>query len=264
MIRWLGAFVVATMLGAWSAFAQTSTGSERAEKAVLVSAAALGQRIPDAVFTRSDGKSVRISDYAGRPLLVSMIYTGCIDVCPTLLESLYPAVNAARNSLGADSFSVITVGFDAAADSPARMESFARARGINLPNWDFLAGDEANVSALARAVGFAYYARAGGWDHLAQVSVIDKDGLVYNQVYGSAFEPPLIVDPLKALVFDRRQPLSSMTALINRVKYFCTVYDPSSGRYYFNYSLFMSIAIGIFCFGGVLTVLLREWRRAIR
>jgi protein SCO1/2 len=52
-----------------------------------------------------------------------------------------------------------------------------------------------------------------------------------------------------------------MTQLINRVRFFCTVYDPSSGRYYFNYSLFMGIAIGIVCFGFALIVLIREWRK---
>jgi len=73
---------------------------------------------------------------------------------------------------------------------------------------------------------------------------------------------PLIVEPLKNLVLGRELPLSSLDRLIDRVKFFCTVYDPYSGRYYFNYSLFMSIAIGIACFGLVLAVLVREWRRA--
>ena len=63
------------------------------------------------------------------------------------------------------------------------------------------------------------------------------------------------------LVFQRGAPLSSLSRLVDRVKYFCTVYDPNSGRYYFNYSLFMGIAIGIGCFGFALIVLIREWRK---
>ena len=75
------------------------------------------------------------------------------------------------------------------------------------------------------------------------------------------FEPPVIVEPLKDLVFGRYQPLASVQGIIDRIKLFCTVYDPNSGRYYFDYSLFAGIAIGLFCLGLILTVLIREWRR---
>lgn len=254
LLAWLG---VVFALAAAPAGAQSN-----AERAVAVSQAALGQRIPDLAFTQTDGRSVRLSNYRGKPLLITMIYTACVDVCPTLIENLGPAIEAARAALGPDSFSVITVGFDARHDTPERLQSFARARGTDQPNWWFLAGDEVNTNALAQAVGFAFYSRAGAYDHLAQVSIVDGEGRLYQQIYGAVFEPPLIVEPLKSLVFNRDRPLVSLDRLVDRIKYFCTVYDPSSGRYYFNYSLFMGIVIGIVCFGLVLAFLAKEWRRA--
>jgi protein SCO1 len=235
--------------------------SSRESEAIAASQGARGRDLPDANLMTIDGKTVRLSDYRGRPLLVTMIYTGCIDVCPTFIESLRPAVEAAQKALGADSFATITVGFDTLQDTPNRMRAYARARGIDLPNWDFLSTDEANLHVLASAVGFAYYSRATGFDHFAQVSIVDAGGRVYQQVYGAVFEPPLVVEPLKFLVLGRGEPLSSLARLIDRVRFFCTVYDPSAGRYYFNYSLFMTIGIGFACFGAALVFLLREWRR---
>ena len=114
---------------------------------------------------------------------------------------------------------------------------------------------------MARAVGFAIYARAGGFDHIAQVSLVDAKGTLYQQVYGAVFEPPVIVEPLKDLVFGRYRPVSSLQGIFDRIKLFCTVYDPNSGRYYFDYSLFVGIAIGLLCLGLVLGFLIREWRR---
>ncbi|KAB2850922.1 MAG: SCO family protein [Hyphomicrobiaceae bacterium] len=233
----------------------------KAENAVRLSQSALGNRLPELTFTGTEGQSVRLSDYRGKPLLISLVYTGCADVCPTQLESMIPAIKAAQRALGADSFSAITIGFDTKNDTPSRLKSFARTRGAVLPNWKFLAADEETLEALSKSVGFGFYSRAGGFDHLAQVSVIDGEGRLYQQLYGAVFEPPLVVEPLKALVFNRNKPLVSVAALIDRIKWFCTVYDPAAGRYYFNYSLFLSIGIGLVCFGLVLAFMLKEWRQ---
>ena len=261
-MRWrVGPLVALNVLLSWQAVAEGAEGVSTAQKAAQVSQSALGQALPDLAFTRIDGRMVKLSEYRGKPLLVTLVYTSCVDVCPTLIENLYPAVAEARRTLGPDSFSVITVGFDVGKDTPQRMRAFASAHGADLPNWAFLSADEENLDRLARSVGFAYYGRAGTWDHLAQVSVIDADGRLRQQIYGAVFEPPLIVEPLKSLVFGRDLPLASLGSLIDRVKFFCTVYDPSSGRYYFNYSLFLNIAIGFLCFGRVLGMLMQEWRR---
>lgn len=235
--------------------------NERADALLDTSQAALGQSLPDLSFVDTEGKTVNLSEFRGKPLLVTLLYTGCADVCPTLIQNLVPAVEVAQKALGRDSFSVVTIGFDTRQDTPQRLKSFALSRGVDLPGWRFLAAEASEVDALARAVGFGFYSRAGGFDHLSQVSIVDGQGIVYQQVYGAVFEPPLIVEPLKNLVFKRDKPLVSISQLVNRVKFFCTVYDPSSGRYYFNYSLFMGIAIGIACFGFALIVLVREWRK---
>lgn len=240
----------------------SALAASNAENAIALSQAALGQQLPDLALTDTSGRTVRLSDYRGKPLLVSMIYTGCADVCPTLLESLYPAVEAGRRAFGEDSFSVITVGFDIRNDTPERLRLFARTRGIDLPNWKFLAADEESLDALARAVGFGIYSRAGGFDHLAQVSLIDAEGRVSQQIYGAVFEPPIIMDPLKALVLRRSEPLKSLDILVDRIRYFCTVYDPKSGRYYFNYSLFISVGIGLLSFSLIVLALVREWWRS--
>ena len=256
-MRWLLVIFLAAV-GAASAAAQ---GNDRAAEALGVSRSALGATLPDVSLTDIRGEPVSLAGFRGKPLLVTLVYTSCADVCPTLIETLYPAVQEAHAALGRDSFSVVTVGFDVRQDTPERMRLMAKERGIDLPNWQFLAGDQENLDALARAVGFAFYARPGGFDHMAQVSVVDQKGQLYQQVYGAVFEPPVIVEPLKDLVFGRLRPISSLQEIVDRIKLFCTVYDPNSGRYYFNYSLFAGIAIGLLCLSLILAFIIREWRR---
>jgi protein SCO1/2 len=92
-----------------------------------------------------------------------------------------------------------------------------------------------------------------------QSSVIDRNGVVYSQVYGVTFELPWLVEPLKELVFNRPSSAGHLFAgLIDRVKLFCTVYDPATGRYRFDNSLFVQIAVGASMILAILFYLLNE------
>jgi protein SCO1/2 len=62
-------------------------------------------------------------------------------------------------------------------------------------------------------------------------------------------------------VFGRERDFSSLEGIVNRVRLFCTLYDPRDDRYYFDYSIFIGLTIGVLCLGGVGTVLVRNiWR----
>jgi len=51
--------------------------------ALRSSQAAVGRAIGDYTLRDREGRTVRLSSYRGKPLLVSFIYTGCFQVCPT-------------------------------------------------------------------------------------------------------------------------------------------------------------------------------------
>ena len=236
-----------------------------ADSAVATSQAAIGKQLEDYSLYDRQGRPVNLSDYQGKPLLISMIFTSCHHVCPAITRHLATAVEAAREALGEDSFQVVTVGFDTAVDTPDRMRVFAKKQGINGPNWAFLSGSAEEVTRLVENVGFVYYPSPRGFDHINQVTVIDRDGVVYRQIYGAAFELPWLVEPIKELVYNRPQPGDHIGAgLLNRIKLFCTVYDPNTGRYKFDYSLFVGMGVGAIALLSVLFWLLLEYSRARR
>jgi protein SCO1/2 len=225
--------------------------------AIRYSQAAIGRQLGDYAFVDQDDSVVRIADYRGKPLVVNLVYTSCGDVCPMVVESLSRAVGVAQQALGRDSFAVVTVGFDVARDTPARMKAFAAAHGIDSPNWRFLSTDKETAARLAGDLGFIYYASARGFDHLAQTTVVDRDGRIYRQVYGADFGSPALVEPLKDLVFGRGAPITGIDSLFNRIRLFCTIYDPNRGRYRFSYAIFISIGAGGLSLGAVGFVLVR-------
>jgi protein SCO1/2 len=236
-----------------------------ADKTILISQAAVGNTLQDFEFTDSHGSPVTLSQYQGKPLLVSLIFTSCHHVCPAITKHLASAVDAAREALGEDSFRVITVGFDTPVDTPDAMRVFANQQDIDDPDWDFLSASAETMAGLVENIGFVYFPSPRGFDHVNQVTVVDRDGVVYRQVYGAAFDLPWLVEPLKELVFNRPQPGSHFTSdLLGRIKLFCTVYDPNTGRYKFDYSLFVGMGVGVLSVLAVIAYLLLEFLRARR
>lgn len=245
--------------------AQGKDGGYDADSAIENSQAAVGRTLEDFSLYDRQGRAVSLSQYRGRPLLISMIFTSCHHVCPAITRHLDTAVKAAREALGQDSFQVLTIGFDTAVDTPDAMRVFARKQSIDDPNWAFLSGSAETVAGLVDNIGFVYFPSPRGFDHINQVTVVDGDGLVYRQVYGAAFDLPWLVEPLKELVFNRPQPGAHIGAgLVNRIKLFCTVYDPNTGRYRFDYSLFVGIGVGALVVITLIFWLVLEYLRARR
>jgi protein SCO1 len=234
------------------------------DDALRASQAAVGRPIGDYTLTAADGRPVRLADFRGKPLLVNFVYTGCTQVCPTTAKFLGRAVREAQAALGADAFATVTIGFNPPADSPQAMRAFARQFDLDLPHWEFLSPDLADVASLTRDFGFSYAAASGGFDHLTQVTIVDGNGRVFRQVYGESFELPMLVAPLKELVTGAPAPASTLSGLLGRVRVLCTVYDPLSGRYRLNYGLFIEIFAGLSILGSVAWYLASEWRRQRR
>jgi protein SCO1/2 len=226
--------------------APATTTALDADAAVRASEAALGRRIGEHTLLDRDGNAVRLSSFRGKPLLVSFVYTGCFQVCPTGTRSLLQAVRALEKRFGTGQYRVASIGFNQPADSPAAMKAFAAQNGIDLPHWSFLSAPARDVEALTREFGFSFQATPAGFDHVLQVTVVDADGRIVRQVYGAEVGADALGEPLTLLLASQPLPLQSgLAGLIDRVRILCTVYDPSSGTYRVDYSLALEVAGGL-------------------
>lgn len=251
------------LLGALAAppiAAQVVTVHDEAS-ALRVSQSAIGKPVRDHAFVNADRETITLDSFRGKPLIVNLIYTSCDHTCPLVVQTLARAVEVAQDAFGEDSFHVVTVGFDPRYDKPARMRSYARAQGIDLPNWQFLSATPATIDALVEDVGFVFYPSPRGFEHLAQTTILDDQGVVYRHLYGAEFTPPGLVEPMKDLIFGRKGNFTSISGLVNRVRLFCTIYDPSRDRYRFDYSVIVGAVIGFISLTGIAVVVVRAWRR---
>ena len=240
---------------------QESTREFQYKAALQQSQDAIGMVVGDHSLTDHNGHALSLADLRGKPLVLSLIYTSCYQICPMTTRHLARVVEKARAALGEDSFNVAVLGFDAYHDSPQAMLHFARKQGIDDRGWYLLSASPATVNALAAELGFEFFASPNGFDHITQATVIDAGGRVYRQVYGEVFETPLLVEPLKELVLGQPRPNQTLLSeLIDKVRFFCTTYDPARDAYHFDYSLFIGIFVGATIILSGIIFLVREIR----
>jgi len=234
------------------------------DEAMRNSQAAIARPVGDHELLTHRGERLRLSTLRGRPVVVSMIYTSCVHICTPTTAELRRAVREARATLGESSFIVLSVGFDTRNDTPERLAEFARSLRIDDPEWYFATADEATIAALSRDLGFMYAPATGGFDHLVQTTILDDEGRVFRQLYGQSFKGPVLIDPLRRVRIGASPIVAGAPGILERVRLLCTVYDPKSGRYRFDYSLILSVVLGVGCFVLIAVFIGRNWRAAMR
>jgi protein SCO1/2 len=255
------AAALASVLGVAPATAAPASSQLDPAAAVARGTQALGRIVGSYVLVDMNGAPLALRDYRGKPLVISLVYTSCSSVCPSTTQHVIDAVNEAGRMIGLDRFNVLTVGFDARNDTPARLSQFASTQGVRSPNWRVASGDAGTIEALLGDLGFSYRAVAGGFDHLTQTTILDSDGRIYRHVYGEEFPLQMFIEPLKDVVYGTT-PSLSFRGIVDRIKFICTAYDPGAGHYRIDFGLvFGSVIAGVslLLMGGLI---LREWLRS--
>jgi peroxiredoxin len=121
-----------------------------------------GQPAPEFALESLDGKTVRLSDFRGKAVLVNFWATWCQ---PCKIEM--PWFEEMQKQYGPNGFQVLGIAMDDAGKED--IAKFAKEMGVNYP---ILIGKE--------AVGDAY----GGVQFLPSTFFIDRDGKVVDRVFG--------------------------------------------------------------------------------
>jgi protein SCO1/2 len=248
-------------LASVDSLASTTTLGLDANAALRASQAVVGQTVGDFTLLDREGKPVRLSQYRGKPLLVSFIYTGCFQVCPVTTQALQNALEGSSGVFSTNQFNVVSIGFNQPSDSPQALKAFALQHRISKPNWDFLSPHPSTVAPLTQAFGFNFVATPAGFDHVLQVTVLDAQGRIYRQIYGEDLNPDALGEPLKELLLNA--PIAQQLRfedLVDRVRILCTVYDPKTGTYRVQYGLLIEVAGGVTFAIAMLWFFAAEWR----
>lgn len=208
-------------------------------KAVETAKAVEGNGIADYKLVDQDEKEFLVSSYAGKPFLVSFIFTTCPDICDSIVATLVPAIEEVRKELG-DEFNALVVGFDAEHDTPEMMREFGEHHDTDFSLVRFGSGDAETVGRMTKDFGFYYEeSEDGGFNHLGLVTVVDADGKIYRQIYKTGIEAADLRLPLNQLLSGEVR--ESRPTLLAQLKALCLKYDPETGEYYVDYAYLFGV-----------------------
>jgi protein SCO1/2 len=111
------------------------------------------ERIPNVELTTHEGRVVRFYGdlVKGRVVIVSFMYTACVDQCPLTTANLMAVRELLGDRVGRDIF-LYSVTLDPARDTPEVLKRYAEQHGVK-PGWTFLTGRRRNIETLRRALG---------------------------------------------------------------------------------------------------------------
>jgi len=195
-----------------------------------------GAKLPlDTMFTDQDGKKVRLGGYfTGKPVVLTLNYYLCPMLCPITLSGLNRAMEGAGGLAPGRDYKVVTISInpdETSRDARERAdETYKMVTKFKGPElwWPFLTGDEKDIEAVTKAVGFRYK-RIDRLNiaHPTVFIVLTPEGEVSRYLYGVG---PSSADLRLALIEAANGRVGASTAL-NRLLLFCYHYDPVGKKY---------------------------------
>ena len=163
-----------------------------------------GEEVPELVFVDQRGQSHRLSDFRGKALAVTFIYTRCPipDFCP-LMDRHFAS---AQHTLAGDDelrrrVHLLSISFDPEFDSPPVLAKHASRAGADPATWSFVTGDRDDVDAFAGKFGVSVMRGDGSAQeilHNLRTAVIDERGRLVKVFTGNDWQPSQLVSELRA------------------------------------------------------------------
>jgi protein SCO1/2 len=162
----------------------------------------IGKEVPDFRLLNQDSKRIHISQYRGRPLLLTFIYTRCPlpDYCPRTSS------NFAEVHRGLQSWAeagrkphLLTISFDTDFDTPAVLRSYA-ARYIDFAgfrDWTFATGTPDEIKQITGYFGLMYRHESGQITHSLVTALIAPDGKLARLYRNNVWTPGQVLEDLR-------------------------------------------------------------------
>ena len=145
-----------------------------------------GDAVPDFTLVNQDGKIVHLSNYRGKVLLVTFIYTRCPlpDFCPRMNENFRAVQKLLQDTPGATNRAeFLSISFDPEHDTPAVLKHYASLYKKNTPgeksfDWQFAVPAAKDLPEIAQFFGLVYQPEQAQIVHSLSTTVIGPDGKV--------------------------------------------------------------------------------------
>jgi protein SCO1/2 len=183
---------------------QSGTGATTAG----VAQAKEGDEVPNYTLRNQDNREIRITNYRGKALLLTFIYTRCpIPEYCTLMSNNFAQID---RELGNDAelymkTHLLSISIDPANDTPPVLRSYGAAHTERYQNetfahWEFASGTMEQVKQIAEFFGLRYYPQKDEIIHGLRTVIVNPEGKVAKVYSGNDWKPEEVVEELRKAV----------------------------------------------------------------
>jgi protein SCO1/2 len=165
-----------------------------------------GETVPDEPFVDQGGASRRLSDWRGKAVAVTFIYTRCPlpDFCP-LMDRNFAWVQKAVEADPAlrERVRLVSVSFDPDVDRPPVLKAHAAKAGADPAVWSFVTGDRDDIDRFASRFGVSIVREdpaAQEIVHNLRTAVIDPQGRLVRVFSGNDWQPADLLNELRSSI----------------------------------------------------------------
>lgn len=163
-----------------------------------------GEPMPDFTFTDQDGKQIRFSDFRGKVLAFTFIYTRCPlpDFCIRMSDHFAKIQKALKSDTALKgSWHLLTISFDPAFDTPAVLKKYGKTYGADFSTWDFATDNIESIKKLAEGLDLTLQDDEGGLiAHNLRTVLLDANGNLVKVLKGNEWSPDDAVQEIRKLV----------------------------------------------------------------
>ncbi len=163
-----------------------------------------GEPMPDFALTNQDGKHIRFSDYKGKALAFTFIYSRCPlpDFCIRMsnhFARLQKMLSKEKNLDG--KWHLLTISFDPAYDTPAVLKKYGKNYGADFSTWDFATDSLSTITKLADGLDLTTQQDEGGLiAHNLRTVLLDQKGNLVKIIKGNEWAPDDVVNDVRKLI----------------------------------------------------------------
>jgi protein SCO1 len=175
------------------------------EKAVApaagVGAVAVGQPVPDFTLIDQNRRRVALSQFSGKVVAVTFIYTRCPfpNYCFRLSDNFGQLQKRFKKQMGKD-LVLLSIVIDPANDGPEALTNYAHIWKADSEGWHFLTGPLPEIQQVGRKFDMNFYPDEALYVHSFHTAVIDRQARLAANIEGNSFTAQQLGDLVDTLI----------------------------------------------------------------
>jgi protein SCO1/2 len=141
-------------------------------------------------LTDQNGKPVRLSDYRGKAVVLTFIYTRCPlpNFCP-LMSKNFQALQGRLAKAMPGKCHLLSISIDPKFDSPEVLKGYAALYQADEKYWTFATGSEEQINSVATLFGLVHEPEGGMISHNLRTALIGADGRLVHVWKSNVWTP---------------------------------------------------------------------------